>query len=922
MPFRTSQPPEGLNNDFWLRNSNGEERRRSKVCLHLEGQGFPNLDPRSDGKSDPFCIVELREGNSASDFERIAQTETVFNNLNPKWATNVELEFKFGNAQALRFRVYDRDEPGDDPEKQDFIGEATCTLPQILLSKRQCHALQLENHNGKWFQKTGKLIIRAEEQKPDFGDSVTLQFACSHLRNVKKPYYMLSRSANDGSFVPVRYSEVSRLPHITSRTFQFGLFCISLQNLCNGEKDRQLKLELFDFHKRGKHVLCGSFLFTLAQIEADFNKAVQSGTNRTFDPPSYDICKYRQYATNPHAGKVLLLQCSTSSSLSFLDYIGAGGVVINTVFAVDMSSTNGDPAHPTSLHYDNPNGLNEYENAVREIGSVLANYDSTQAFTAWGFSACLPPNYSPISHCFPLSGNPSGICSRIDGVVAAYRNMLKQVAPHRPCRYNSVLERVINQVREEDRRTRHGIYTILVLVTDGDFCDFQDVADSICAAAELPLSIVIVGIGPAEMPLLEKLDGDDQRLCDSMDIPASRDIVQFVPFRKHRGNPAKLSQEVLAEIPDQFLSFFRSKGILPVQNRSLSTLPSAPILSSAVEDDPAHHADYANAAYNIERERDNDTSLHGSSQNHSDSFERASSVGSYSRYQGSSADASNASLSSSSSDANPSPIYPPGMRNHFPPSMHSSNANPNANPNANMMNSYTPQQSMPLSNPVVCTPSQAWMPAMPASISGYPTYSTCGSQQYQASAAMSTYPNAAITNSIIQPVSPAFSRNQSSYSHPAIYNSHQAGQFLPSQNGSRKPAESELEFSAEPLANSVMSSFPQQNTPLPSPPACDVPPSSCGDSAGLTQSTFQSFSAHQPSGFEQYAPYPSASLPAPPSLQMPQPPPALPFDSSACPQTSVPTTSYVATNSAPYAMHHYTQYSGQHMHGTPPQFHQ
>lgn len=47
---------------------------------------------------------------------------------------------------------------------------------------------------------------------------------------------------------------------------------------------------------------------------------------------------------------------------------------------------------------------------------------------------------------------------------------------------------------------------------------------------ELPLSLIIVGVGNAEFTNMERLDGDSG-LYSSNGKKAMRDIVQFVPFR-------------------------------------------------------------------------------------------------------------------------------------------------------------------------------------------------------------------------------------------------------------------------------------------------------------------------------------------------------------------------------------------------------
>ena len=69
---------------------------------------------------------------------------------------------------------------------------------------------------------------------------------------------------------------------------------------------------------------------------------------------------------------------------------------------------------------------------------------------------------------------------------------------------------------------------------------------------------------------MNELDSDNGMLsCEGR--VASRDIVQFVPFRDylHHGDPyrasAELARALLAEVPNQLVSFMKSKNIAPRQ---------------------------------------------------------------------------------------------------------------------------------------------------------------------------------------------------------------------------------------------------------------------------------------------------------------------------------------------------------------------
>lgn len=90
--------------------------------------------------------------------------------------------------------------------------------------------------------------------------------------------------------------------------------------------------------------------------------------------------------------------------------------------------------------------------------------------------------------------------------------------------------------------------------------------DEIVAATNLPLSIIIVGVGNEDFKKMEILDADDVPLRSSSGKLMERDIVQFVPFNKFKNaHPSRLASEVLAEVPQQFLSYMAKKGIKPRQ---------------------------------------------------------------------------------------------------------------------------------------------------------------------------------------------------------------------------------------------------------------------------------------------------------------------------------------------------------------------
>lgn len=55
-------------------------------------------------------------------------------------------------------------------------------------------------------------------------------------------------------------------------------------------------------------------------------------------------------------------------------------------------------------------------------------------------------------------------------------------------------------------------YTILLIITDGIISDLQKTIDQVVYGSELPLSIIIVGVGGADFSAMDELDADETPL--------------------------------------------------------------------------------------------------------------------------------------------------------------------------------------------------------------------------------------------------------------------------------------------------------------------------------------------------------------------------------------------------------------------------
>lgn len=136
---------------------------------------------------------------------------------------------------------------------------------------------------------------------------------------------------------------------------------------------------------------------------------------------------------------------------------------------------------------------------------------------------------------------------------------------------------------------------MLLILTDGVITDMDNTIRAIVEASRLPMSIIIVGVGSANFDNMNILDADDAPLRAN-GVTMSRDIVQFVPFRDFQAGAfggEALAEAVLAEVPDQFVSYMTQHSVKPrpppradtvqaMTNGAISPVPSRPASSMPV----------------------------------------------------------------------------------------------------------------------------------------------------------------------------------------------------------------------------------------------------------------------------------------------------------------------------------------------------
>lgn len=161
------------------------------------------------------------------------------------------------------------------------------------------------------------------------------------------------------------------------------------------------------------------------------------------------------------------------------------------------------------MHYisEEPGVQNLYESALESIGYILVSYDSDKLVPLYGFGGVPKfPEYTKpyMDECFPLNGNPKDPAVKgTDGVLKTYRNSLNFIELSGPTYLNKVLSSAKERAIALESK---GVYQVLLVLTDGQIEDMNDVIPLIVDCLAVPLSIIIVGIGDENFTNMRLLD--------------------------------------------------------------------------------------------------------------------------------------------------------------------------------------------------------------------------------------------------------------------------------------------------------------------------------------------------------------------------------------------------------------------------------
>ncbi|PIN17808.1 putative E3 ubiquitin ligase [Handroanthus impetiginosus] len=245
----------------------------------------------------------------------------------------------------------------------------------------------------------------------------------------------------------------------------------------------------------------------------------------------------------------------------------------NLIIGIDFTKSNewtGKKSYNgKSLHHIG-SGLNPYEQAITIIGKTLAAFDDDNLIPCYGFGDASTHDQDVFSF-YP----DERFCNGFEEVLSRYRELVPHLKLAGPTSFAPIIEMAMTVVEQSG-----GQYHVLLIIADGQVTrsvdteygqlspQEQKTVQAIVEASNLPLSIILVGVGDGPWDMMQEFDDN---------IPAREfDNFQFVNFTRimtksvpQIRKETEFALSALMEIPSQYKATMelnllgRRKGNIP-----------------------------------------------------------------------------------------------------------------------------------------------------------------------------------------------------------------------------------------------------------------------------------------------------------------------------------------------------------------------
>lgn len=219
-------------------------------------------------------------------------------------------------------------------------------------------------------------IIIVTEEVVSCKQIVQIQFKAENLPKPSwlrgtDPFLVILRSNEDASYSVVTCTE----PERSTQDPIWKPITIRATTLCNGDFNRSIKMDCYNYRDHGKHKLIGSCYASVHNMKTMH----ENGETR-------ELVNEEKLKSKPGyvpSGVLSVANIEITEEITFLDYI-RNGTQMHFAVAIDFTASNKPPSDPKSLHHLSDDHMNSYEIALRGIGDIIQQYDNSGLLPAFG----------------------------------------------------------------------------------------------------------------------------------------------------------------------------------------------------------------------------------------------------------------------------------------------------------------------------------------------------------------------------------------------------------------------------------------------------------------------------------------------------------------------------------------------------------
>ncbi|XP_048771091.2 copine-9-like [Ostrea edulis] len=529
----------------------------SKIEILISCTNLADLDDFT--KSDPMCVLFVRQFGQWKEYDR---TEAIRNTLNPQFVKSFVLEFEPGLTQQMMFSVYDIDSRSQDLKHHDYVGSVEDCLHNLIDENSQIKTTN-KNLRVPGHAKGRGLISITTEIMRESRNKVSIHAGGHKLDkkgvlSLNKPdtFFQISRCIDGlkgSTYHPVYRTEIV----LKSTRPRWRPFEINLQPLCNGDWDRGIQFSVWHFSGNDYHIV-GRKNTTLREM------STIEGNGSFIELYLSSPKKETKNKKNTLSGSLRLFQFKVDMQYSLFDFI-RGGLLIQPIVAIDFTASNGAIDEDLSLHSLSNTRENQYMDAMDTLGAMICQYNIEQEIALYGFGANWK-NKKNVSHCFPLTKEV--FVKGIKNAISQYEGALPSLHFSGPTQLAPMLEKAAALAESQNMSQQKQIYTVLMIITDGVINDINKTLRKLIAFSHLPLSVIFIGVGPADFSLMEQFHiGLDSPLENKKTREvAVRTNTHFVAFHKENintGGNAALAKEAMAALSTQIIQYMKKNNLKP-----------------------------------------------------------------------------------------------------------------------------------------------------------------------------------------------------------------------------------------------------------------------------------------------------------------------------------------------------------------------